>query len=178
MDSAELLAQLADIHQPPPVSFWPPAPGWWILTVVILGLAGFFGRRFYFLHKQRKTCNFALQELHKIYVAYQQAQGNSAQQDNDSILLYINQFNAVLRRVAMWHYPSSGAASLGGAAWVDFVRKKGDSSRLSDDIAEALSRGRFMTHYEIDADLLNEFGQQWISSLYLSKTQKNLEAAK
>ena len=36
MDSEELLAQLADIHLPLAVSYWPPAIGWWVLVLVLL----------------------------------------------------------------------------------------------------------------------------------------------
>jgi len=30
------LAELRDIHLPAPVSWWPPAPGWWILSILVL----------------------------------------------------------------------------------------------------------------------------------------------
>ena len=36
------LVNLKDIHLPPPVSFWPPAPGWWILAVLLI-TSLFFG---------------------------------------------------------------------------------------------------------------------------------------
>ncbi|MDD9890866.1 MAG: DUF4381 domain-containing protein, partial [Gammaproteobacteria bacterium] len=41
MDSEELLAQLADIHLPGEISYWPPAPGWWVLAALLL-LGGYF----------------------------------------------------------------------------------------------------------------------------------------
>ena len=36
MDSEELLEQLADIHLPTEISYWPPAPGWWILSILVV----------------------------------------------------------------------------------------------------------------------------------------------
>ena len=32
------LDQLRDIHLPEPISWWPPAPGWWILAVASCAL--------------------------------------------------------------------------------------------------------------------------------------------
>ena len=32
------LAELRGYHPPDPVSWWPPAPGWWLLALLILGL--------------------------------------------------------------------------------------------------------------------------------------------
>lgn len=36
MDPSTLLAQLRDAHAPEPISFWPLAPGWWLLIILSL----------------------------------------------------------------------------------------------------------------------------------------------
>ena len=42
------LDQLQPLITPPPIGFWPPAPGWWLLLVVLplLGLGLWQLRRF------------------------------------------------------------------------------------------------------------------------------------
>ena len=67
------------------------------------------------------------------------------------------------------HFPQTNVASLGGDDWVDFIRKKGDSSLLSEKIAAAISYGRFQTACDVDVDILNNLGHIWIRSLYLGK---------
>ncbi|MEQ8954010.1 MAG: hypothetical protein RL120_07715, partial [Gammaproteobacteria bacterium] len=62
--------------------------------------------------------------------------------------------------------PEHRVASLGGREWVDFIREKGNSSVLSEDIAEALSHGRFQPRYEIDVTALDRMGRDWITGLY------------
>jgi hypothetical protein len=89
--------------------------------------------------------------------------------DPGNQLRYVNEVNSVLRRVALVHFPHAKVASLGGKAWVDFIRQKGDSSELNDEIAAALSFGRFQTHCEVDVDKMNDLGKAWITSLYLGK---------
>ena len=91
-------------------------------------------------------------------------------------LRFVNEFNSVMRRVALYHFPQANVASLAGVAWVDFIREKGDSSLLNDEIAQALSYGRFQTKIEVDVDALNSLGQQWITSLYLSQPETNAES--
>ena len=163
MDSAELLAQLADIHLPEPVSYWPPAIGWWVLAAIALVLLIILFRKFANSRRQQKICQYALAELQRCYDSYSHADPANIDQ---SKLDYVNQFNTVVRRVALVHYPHANAASLDGASWVDFIRQKGESSLMTDDIATALQYGRFQTKCDVDVDAMQSFGQQWIESLY------------
>jgi hypothetical protein len=168
MDSAELLAQLADIHLPPAISFWPPAIGWWILAMVLLALFVQGMRQLLRSRKQRKICAFALEELNRIYRSYQQSLA-TASDVNHCTLDYVNALNAVLRRVALWNFPEAGIASLGGQAWVDFIKEKGEASALSEELSIALREGRFKPRCEVDVNALHSFGRQWISHLYMQK---------
>ncbi len=172
MDSEELLAQLADIHLPQVVSYWPPAVGWWLLAIALITCAYLLIRKLVRYNRLRKICNHALTELERCYQNYA---GTSSQETGALKLRYVNEFNSVIRRVALYHFPQAKVASLGGAAWVDFIREKGDSSQLDDNIAAALSYGRFQTQCEVDVDAMNSLGQQWIASLYLGNNEASSE---
>ena len=53
----DLLSQLRDIHSAAPVSWWPPAPGWWVLGLLLLVLLAWLGRRVvahYRVHQRRR----------------------------------------------------------------------------------------------------------------------------
>ena len=169
MDSEELLAQLADIHLPGAVSLWPPAPGWWILTIAILTAIFYLGRYVRQVHTQKKIRQYAMAELDRCYQEYAAADGGDDSAGGTELKLrFVNQFNSVLRRVALWHYPDSNVASLGGDAWVDFIREKGNSSNLDSEMADALSKGRFQIECDVDVNAMNSLGREWINSLYMS----------
>ena len=167
MDSEELLAQLADIHLPQAVSLWPPAPGWWILALLLIVTAWFLTRRFLRKWRRRQICRYALAELNSCYEHYAGAPADAPQKAR---LSYINNVNSVLRRVALEHFPQADVAGLGGRAWVDFIREKGDSSHLNDEIAAALSYGRFQTECDVDVDAVNQLGAAWITSVYMGSS--------
>jgi hypothetical protein len=172
MDSEELLAQLADIHLPQPVGYWPPAPGWWVLALLLLVLAFFAARKYFRYSHLRHVCNHALAELDRCYARLATAGSDNA---DSSRLRYINEVNTVLRRVALVHFPQAVSASLDGTAWVDFIRQKGESSAMTDEIAAALSFGRFQKQCDVDVDALHNFGRHWISSLYLQKPTPDMK---
>ena len=67
MDSEELLEQLADIHLPVEISYWPPAPGWWILAVMLLVGGIFLSLRFIQFRNLQQVCRHALIELESCY---------------------------------------------------------------------------------------------------------------
>jgi len=170
MDSANPLSQLADIHLPEPVGFWPPAPGWWILFFLLCAAAVWFARRYYAGWKLARARQFAIAELDKQLAALQQhSEGRSPEDIAALNLVFVSDVNAVLRRVAMKNFPHENFASIGGAAWISFLRNHGDASLLDDGLARTLSEGRFAREWEVDTDRLYKMAHQWISSLYLAR---------
>lgn len=173
MDSEELLAQLADIHLPEAVSFWPPAPGWWVLALLVVVMIIALGRKYGLYLKQQKINRYALAELEHCYNDYSSADSS----DTDQLKLrYINAFNTVIRRVALVHYPLANVASLAGGDWVDFIREKGDSSLMTEEIAAALKYGRFQTKCDVDVDTLQQLGEHWINSQYQGTSKPVIES--
>jgi len=70
------------------------------------------------------------------------------------------------------HFPEENVASLSGNSWVDFIREKGDCPPISEEIAAALSFGRFQSECKFDIYEMNNLGKTWITALYLKPNQK------
>ncbi|MEQ8408642.1 MAG: DUF4381 domain-containing protein [Gammaproteobacteria bacterium] len=162
MDSEELLAQLADIHLPAPVSWWPLAPGWWVLAVLLVVLAGYLGHLYWRSVQQRRVRDYALGELQACHQRF----ADSPEPGTERTIRFVNESNSVLRRVAMVHFPSENVASLAGTDWVDFLRQHNRSGTLDESLAHALAYGRFQTSLKVDCDALYNFAKLWIRDLY------------
>lgn len=109
---ADPLAQLRDIHMPPPVDWWPPAPGWWLLggaLLVALGIAAYAAlRRF----RQRRYRRIALRRLDALHAQWRQHGDRSA---------FLRDLNHLLKQTALRAYPAERVAALHGAAWLRFL---------------------------------------------------------
>ena len=170
MDGTDPLSQLADIHLPEPIGFWPPAPGWWVLFVLLCLGSYFWGRRAYAAWRLRRSCAFAIRELDASLQAYRQGSaGLNGEQLDSHRLNYVSEVNAVLRRVALKQFPEQALAGLGGQDWIAFLRTHGNASLLDENLAVTLSQGRFARHWEVDEQALYAMAHQWISSLYLAR---------
>jgi len=96
------LAQLRDIHLPDPVSWWPPAFGWWLVAVtLVLAVATFL----YWLHANRWR-----REAKALLLAHSPAQTNE----------YYYQMNRALKQIALQRFGSE-CAQLSGHAWLAFL---------------------------------------------------------
>ena len=164
MDSEELLAQLADIHLPAEISFWPPAFGWWMLALLLLIAGSFATRKLYEKAEQRKACQYALAELDNCLEKLDEGAGQK------KLLRYVNDVNTVLRRVALAKFPESNPGSLVGETWIAFIRRTGNFSHLDDKLCAALSHGRFRKQIEVDSQALNQMARSWILSIYHKET--------
>lgn len=177
MDNPDPLSELADIHLPDPVGFWPLAPGWWILLVIVLVTAFFLGRRFVAQWKINRGKMYALRELEKSLQQFRSARAAASESEMDQVKLnFVSEINAVLRRVALKKFPGQNPASLSGEPWITFLRRTGDASLLDDEQARTLSQGRFAKHWDVNEDALYLMAQKWISSLYTNRIGSGTES--
>ena len=105
---------LREIHLPDAVGWWPPAPGWWILPILVLLAAGitWYCR---LLYKRRKysAINIAREELLRIKSRYAV--------DRDARHC-IRSVSGLLRRLCISIFPRAESAGLTGAEWLAFLQ--------------------------------------------------------
>jgi len=99
--SASSLDRLHDIVLPPEVPWWPPAPGFWFLCVLILAPVFLFAWRSWRHWRADAYRRAALREL--------------ANASSPAMLA------AVLRRTALAAFPREMVAVLTGSRWVDWL---------------------------------------------------------
>jgi len=102
---------LRDIHLPQPVSWWPLAPGWWILAaiVIVIILASLFALH---RHRQRRYRRIALQQLNLLEKSF-------CVDHNHQHLM--QELSKLLRHMAVLHYPPRQCAGLYGEKWLNFL---------------------------------------------------------
>ena len=165
MDSEELLAQLADIHLPAPISWWPLAPGWWILLALVSLALAYLVRNFLHARRRKLILSFALAALDDCFSKY-----DNGTKDSVANLELVNSVNSVLRRVALYHFPRQGVASLSGDAWVDFLNSKAKpNTAMGAELHRSISSGRFQRKLDVDSERLSTFARDWITAQYRSE---------
>lgn len=144
--AADPLAGLRPLQTPPPVSWWPPAPGWWLLaTIALLALA------LLVLHYRRtRMRRAALRELAALAASGLGGSELSAQ------------LAALLKRYALCCYPAGEVASLTGERWLQFLDAHGGKGAFSTGCGRALGDGLFRPGAEPDAAALVGLARRWI----------------
>jgi len=110
MDPAAL--PLRDIRLPDPVSWWPPAPGWWLLAVVLAALFVWIAVRVQRAHRQGRARRHALRQLKKLETQYDR--------DGDAVAL-ARGLSVLVRRTMLAYAPRADVAGLAGDAWLDWL---------------------------------------------------------
>jgi hypothetical protein len=121
---------LRDIHLPGPISWWPPAPGWWVLAVLaVLGLA--LWGLYYYRGRHRRA---ALRSLQRMRLALEQG---------GEPVACLQGVSTVLRRFAMTaaangqaRVPNDDVPGLIGDRWLQYL----DSRWQRDTFAHGAGR--------------------------------------
>jgi len=150
------LSQLRDIHLPATVSWWPPAPGWWLL----LGAAALAALGVVWWLRHRRTNRWrrqALQELHGLRSLPSEPQAS------------VIGLSVLLRRVAVNQFPSRQVAALNGEAWLAFLdRTLGTSNEFTSDTGRVLATAPYVQDAQIAPQsllALFDLSERWIRKL-------------
>lgn len=151
------LSQLRDIHLPEPVSWWPPAPGWWILAVIILATL-FFTVRWLVKHRANNCYRReAIQQLNEIV-----GTANSPEQGN---LKKCQALLTLLRRTAKTAYPTLSLESELTASILSSLNLCCKQTVFDDNVQKSLGQLLYQVNPDISDDLLQQLQQgteQWI----------------
>jgi len=111
------LANLRPWHDPAPIGWWPPAPGWWLLALLLLGVLGLAGLLWWRARSARSLRRAALAEL-----ALLRARCRAGALERRACLAALS---ALLRRLALALYPRARVAGLSGRRWLAFLDATG-----------------------------------------------------
>jgi len=171
---------LRDIHLPEPVSWWPIAPGWWLLLaalLIIVALA-FIARKIYRSKQLKRDINT---ELEAIKQQFQQTQNKSQLAKALSVLLR----RASITYYSRSHFNGESIAGLTGEnwlAWLDKTHSQPDSVlsakniKFQSDIGHVLISAPYMAddaELDFDAQTLIQLCESWLHSPH-DKTRRSL----
>lgn len=172
MEAEDPLSELADIHLPDAVPFWPPAPGWWVLAALVMFALVLLYRHQLARLFLRRRLGSALRELDAAYKAFKLAP-QSEKDRNVAGLQLLQTFNAVLKRVALVHYRDHPEVPrLNGRAWLRFLDARMNSSEFTTGVGQVLADGIYRPVFDADVEALHALCSRWVEQSYLQPKQK------
>jgi len=148
----DLLSQLRDIHTTPPLPWWPPAPGWWVLVSILLLVLVWLGRR--------GMARYRVGQRRKQMLAWVEQLNNSVDAEREP-QVWLATLNRIFKVVALRAFPDRHCAVLAGQEWVDFLVSQFGNPDAAGPLA-ALASGPYDPAPRFDADELSELTRLWI----------------
>ena len=145
---------LKDVHPGLAPSWWPPAPGWWVVAGLLLVLAiaaAMWLPRWLRNRRERRRTEATLRRL----------QNRLATDPSPDALV---QLAALLRRAALARFPREQVAALTGGAWLQFLDRTGGEGRFAAGAGRVLATapyGRALPP-ELDAAGLVGLVRDWL----------------
>lgn len=128
------LDRMHDLVAPPPVPWWPPAPGWyWVLGILLVALVYLAGCAFSRWQKNRYRRE-ALAEYHRLTA------GLSG--DRVGVMTGLAE---LVKRAAVSAFPRTEVASLTGDGWLAFLDRSAGMKGFSSETGWLLEKAAYGT---------------------------------
>ena len=105
---------LRDLHLPEPISWWPLAPGWWLVIALVLFALGWLLLRAWRKYQFHAPRRYAIRELATLETEYLK---------HRNPVTLGQQLSELLRRAMMAYAPRHEVAGLTGEAWLEWLDK-------------------------------------------------------
>ena len=134
--TAAATLDLRDIHAAAAPPVWPPAPGWWLLAVLLIALLVIGSL---WLLRRYKVYRLNRQVMHEL------------------------ELSILLRRIALRRYAREQVASLTGSAWLRFLDATGGNGEFEHGVGQVLEVGPYCPHpQELPAEELLALARRWV----------------
>lgn len=148
----DLLSQLRDIHGAAPVPWWPPAPGWWVLAVLLLVLSGWLLRRVLARYRVGRRRQQMLAWIDHLNAHIDPRRDPQA---------YLATLNRIFKLVALRAFPERQCAVMNGQAWTGFLMEKMRQFQSAESLM-VLASGPYDPAPLFDPELLCGLTRAWI----------------
>jgi hypothetical protein len=148
----DLASQLRDIHTAPALPWWPPAPGWWVLALLLLMVLVWLGRRALARYRVRQRRKQMLGWVDHLNVTIDPSREPQA---------YLSTLNRIFKLVALRAFPEQHCAAMAGQDWADFLAAEMKNLKPADSLG-VLASGPYDPAPSFDPEVMAELTRHWI----------------
>jgi len=154
---------IQDIQLPAAASGWPPAIGWWLLALLIIGSV--IGAAV-LLKRYQKKWGYRKAALALLKTEYKQWQHQSAE-DTALTVKTLQNMLAILKRTAITAYPDANLSGMYGVQWIQALNQQTSAPCFTETLENIVIEQQYKTestidHSTIDISLIYSNCQQWI----------------
>jgi hypothetical protein len=149
--TATATLDLRDIHAAAAPTFWPPAPGWWVLAlllIAVLVVSALWLVRRYRLYRLK---GYIMDEIESLSAC--------SKENTEEFTAHLSM---LLRRIALRRYSRERVAPLTGSDWLRFLDETGGNGDFEHGVGQILEVGPYRPQTsELPAEELLALARRW-----------------
>ncbi len=167
--NSDPLTALKDIYPPVEPHWWPPAPGWWLVALLLFAVLGWSLLRLRAYWHATRPIRAAKLMINTLIAEEAKATSSDA--------LLANQCNEVLKRLLVVALDMRDLASLSGAGWLAALDRISQTSNFTQGAGQALGESRFAADFSVDRRALLQSVKSLLGNVHYRKSHLLLGSA-